>query len=102
MIHHCVFVRFRPEIKAAAKQVLWEELRGLLGVVPGFLELRTGPNALYEKLDHGFADGFISVFDGPTALAAYQAHPSHRATGSKLVQAAQDGIQGLFVFDLET
>lgn len=101
MIHHCVFIHFRPETTEAAKQALWDELRALVGEVPGLREVRAGANARYEDLDHGFADGFIAVFDGPQGLAAYQAHPAHQATGAKLVQAALGGLQGLMVFDLD-
>lgn len=101
MIHHCVFIHFRPETTEATKQGLWDELRALVGQVPGLREVRAGVNARYENLDHGFADGFIAVFDSPQSLAAYQAHPSHQATGAKLVQAAQGGLHGLLVFDLE-
>ncbi|MDR7379988.1 hypothetical protein J2X19_004690 [Rhodoferax ferrireducens] len=101
MIHHCVFIRFRPEISAVAKQALWAELQALVGEIPGLHEVRAGVNARYEDLDHGFADGFIAVFDDRQALAAYQAHPAHQATGAKLVQAALGGLQGLMVFDLD-
>lgn len=101
MIHHCVFIRFRPEISAATKQALWAELQALVGEIPGLQELRAGANARYEDLDHGFAEGFIAVFDDRPALAAYQAHPAHQATGAKLVQAALGGLQGLMVFDLD-
>ncbi|WP_394789688.1 Dabb family protein [Rhodoferax sp.] len=101
MIQHCVFVRFRPEISAAAKQALWAELQALVGVIPGLREVRAGANARYEDLDHGFTDGFIAVFDDRAALATYQAHPAHQATGAKLVQAALGGLQGLMVFDLD-
>lgn len=101
MIHHCVFIHFRPEISSATKQGLWDELRTLVGEVPGLREVRAGANARYEDLDHGFADGFIAVFDGAQGLAAYQAHPAHKAIGAKLVQAAQGGVQGIMVFDLD-
>ena len=101
MIHHCVFIHFRPEITAATQQGLWNELRALVGEIPGLREVRAGANARYEDLDHGFADGFIAVFDDRAALAAYQAHPAHQATGAKLVQAALGGVQGLMVFDLD-
>lgn len=102
MIQHCVFINFRSEVSTATKQALWAELQALVGQVPGLREVRAGANARYEDLDHGFADGFIAVFDSPQALAAYQAHPAHQATGAKLVQAAFGGLQGLMVFDLET
>ncbi len=101
MIHHCVFIRFRPEISAATKQSLWAELQALVGKIPGLHEVRAGTNARYEDLDHGFADGFIAVFDTRQALADYQAHPAHKAAGAKLVQSALGGLQGLMVFDLD-
>ena len=34
------------------------------------------------------------------ALAAYQDHPDHRRVGAALVAAAEDGIDGILVFDL--
>ena len=102
MIHHCVWLRFQPEITDSAKQALWQELKSLVGVIDGLVEVRSGKNARYENLDHGFADGFIAVFTTRAALAAYQAHPSHQATGAKLVQSALGGLQGLLVFDLDT
>lgn len=101
MIHHCVWLRFKPEISEASKQGLWEELKSLVGVIDGLEEVRSGKNARYENLDHGFADGFIAIFRDREALAAYQAHPSHQATGARLVQAALGGLQGLLVFDLD-
>ena len=101
MIHHCVFLRFKPTVTPAEKAALWAELRLLEGQIAGLQEIRTGANARYEDLDHGFADGFIAVFDSPQALAAYQAHPAHQTLGAKLVGAAQGGLQGLMVFDLE-
>ncbi len=100
MIEHCVWLRFRPEITPQARQALFQEIADLVGVVPGLRAVRFGANARFEDLDHGFADGFIASFDDAAALAAYQQHPAHKATGAKLVAAAQGGLQGLLVFDL--
>ncbi len=100
MIEHCVWLRFRPEVSAAERRALFQEIADLVGVIPGLSSVRSGSNARYEDLDHGFADGFIATFDDEAALAAYQAHPLHQATGAKLVAAALGGLQGLLVFDL--
>lgn len=100
MIEHCVWLRFRPELSAHQRQALFQEIADLVGVIPGLRAVRFGTNARYEDLDHGFADGFIASFDDAAALAAYQAHPAHQATGAKLVAAALGGLQGLLVFDL--
>lgn len=101
MIHHCVWLRFRAEVSRAQRDDLMAEIRALVGQVPGLLEVRAGVNARYEDLDHGFDEGFMAVFANREALAAYQAHPAHQATGARLVAAAQGGLQGLLVFDLE-
>ncbi len=100
MIQHCVWLRFRPEVSAPERQTLFDELAALVGVIPGLRSVHSGRNARFEDLDHGFADGFIATFDNESALAAYQSHPAHRATGAKLVASAQGGLQGLLVFDL--
>jgi len=102
MIQHCVWLRFRPEVSAQERSALFQALADLVGEVPGLRAVRFGRNARYEDLDHGFADGFVADFDDAAALAAYQAHSAHRATGARLVAAAQGGLQGLLVFDLET
>jgi Stress responsive A/B Barrel Domain len=100
MIEHCVLLRFRPEVSATERRALFQEIADLVGVIPGLRAVRFGANARFEDLDHGFADGFIASFDNTEALAAYQAHPAHQATGAKLVAAALGGLQGLLVFDL--
>lgn len=101
MIHHCVWVRFRAECPASLRTQLLDEIRALVGVVPGLRAVHRGRNARFEDLDHGFADGFIAIFDDRDALQAYQNHPAHQATGRQLVANAQGGLQGLMVFDLE-
>lgn len=100
MIRHCVFVRFRPEITDAEKAALYTELAALEAVVPGFLELRAGPNVSPEGLGQGFADGFSIDFADAAARDAYLLHPDHKAAGSRLVAALVGGRDGLIVFDM--
>lgn len=101
MIHHCVWVRFRPEIEAVQRRVLFSEIEALVGRLPGLREVRVGRNARFEDMDHGFDEGFIAVFDDLRALRTYQEDPAHRATGQRIVAAAQGGTQGLMVFDMD-
>lgn len=101
MIRHCVWIRFRPEVTPQARRALLGEIRGLVGSLPGLMSVELGRNAGYEDMDHGFSDGFIATFLDADALARYQADPRHRATGARLVEAAQGGLQGLLVFDLD-
>ena len=35
MIHHCVFLRFKPTITAADKAALWVELGAMVGQIEG-------------------------------------------------------------------
>jgi hypothetical protein len=37
----------------------------------------------------------------PLTLAAYDAHPDHKAAGARLVALCTGGVAGLMVFDLE-
>lgn len=100
MILHCVFIRFNANVTSGQRQSLLQEIEALVGRIPGLRSVQSGPNARFEALDHGFGDGFVAHFDDEAALAAYQAHPSHQATGGKLVAAAEGGLDGIFVFDL--
>lgn len=102
MIHHCVWIRFRTDINQQTRDGLLQEIADLVGVIPGLQAVHRSRNARFEDLDHGFEDGFIAVFDNRTALQAYQDHPAHQATGKRLVESAQGGLQGLLVFDLVT
>jgi Stress responsive A/B Barrel Domain len=41
-------------------------------------------------------------FESRAALDAYQAHPDHKRAGARLVEAAEGGLDGILVFDLES
>ena len=102
MIQHCVWVRFRSDVSASAREAVFLKLAQLVGQVNGLVSLRHGKNAGYEALDQGFSEGFIAVFEDADALAHYQAHPAHQEVGKALIHLAEGGLSGLLVFDLET
>lgn len=102
MIRHCVFIRFRKAITAAEKAVIYQEIGALEGRLPGLLAVHAGDNVSPETgMDKGFAEGFIVDFDTAGARDLYLADAEHRKTGAKIVAAAEGGIDGIFVYDLE-
>ena len=103
MIRHCVFVRFRPEVTESERAALFSEISALKGRIEGFVTAHVAPNTSPETgMDKGYSDGFIVDFIDRTARDTYLADPDHQKTGARLVAAAQGGIEGILVYDLET
>ena len=102
MIRHCVFIRFEPTTSATEKASIYADVAALKTGVPGFLACHIGANVSPEAgMDKGYADGFIVDFDGATSRDAYLVHPGHQAVAGRIVGAAQGGVDGIFVYDIE-
>jgi hypothetical protein len=101
MIRHCVFLQFRPEIPQAERIAIYEAIAALKNRIPGFLDVEISGNVSPEGLDKGFSEGFIVNFDNAAARDAYLADPEHAKVGARIVAATQDGVAGVFVFDLD-
>ncbi|MCB1516500.1 MAG: Dabb family protein [Hyphomicrobiaceae bacterium] len=102
MIRHIVLIRFKPEFSDAEIEALWDELKAIDGKVPGLMDIKAGRSESPEKIERGYMHGFTADFANWDALAAYQAHPDHKALGAKLVSSAAGGLDGILVFDLPT
>jgi hypothetical protein len=102
MIRHIVLVRFRPEIDEAAIAALFDAIRAVQPLVPGIVDVASGRSLELERLEKGFRHGFVVEFADRAALDAYQNHPDHRRAGARLVEAAEGGLDGILVFDLES
>ncbi len=101
MIRHCVFIRFKPSFTRAERKTIFAEISALKGRLPGLLAVHTGTNVSPETgMDKGFAEGFMVDFAGVAASETYQNDPAHKATGAKIVAAAEGGLAGILVFDL--
>lgn len=102
VIRHCVFIRFRGEVAAATRQDIYNDLAKLCGKLPGVLSFHAGANVSPETgMDKGFSEGFIIDFADADARDTYLDDAGHRAIGGRIVAAAADGVQGVFVFDLD-
>jgi hypothetical protein len=102
MIRHCVFIRFRSEVSDAEIAAIFAEIAALKERLPGFVAIHNGANVSPETgMDKGYADGFIVDFADARARDAYLGDADHRMTGAKIVAAAEGGVQGVLVYDLE-
>jgi len=102
MIRHCVFIRFKSEISAARKTELFAEISALRARLPGILAVHVGGNVSPEEgMDKGFSDGFIVDFVDAPSRDVYLDDPEHKQAGANLVDAAEGGLAGIFVYDLE-
>lgn len=100
MVRHIVLIRFRPDVSETTIAALWDELRSIGGKVPGLAAIQAGRSESPEKIERGYMHGFTVDFADWDGLAAYQAHPDHKALGAKLVASAEGGLEGILVFDL--
>ncbi len=101
MIRHCVFVRFRPDVPRSERDAIHADLEALRGHLNGMGPVRFGPNVSPEGLDRGLSAGFTIDFDDAAARDAYLADEAHGRAGARLVAAAQGGLDGLLVVDLD-
>ena len=101
MIRHTVFVKFPADARPEAIGALFGALGDLKAVAPGMLRFDAGANVSPEGLARGFTHAFVVDFVDAAARDAYLVHPAHRAAGARLVKAAESGIDGLIVIDIE-
>ncbi len=101
MIRHTVLVKFPAHARPEAIGALFGVLDDLKAVVPGMLSFKGGANVSPEGLARGFTHAFAVDFVDAAARDAYLVHPAHQAAGAELVKAAEGGIDGLIVIDIE-
>ena len=102
MIRHCVFVHYRADVPQSEKDGINADITALKALVPGFLTAEFGVNVSPETgMDKGYSEGFILDFDGPASRDAYLVHPDHQKVGGRIVAAAEGGVAGIIVFDME-
>jgi hypothetical protein len=102
LIRHCVFLRFRAEVTRAERLAIYDAIAALKQRIAGMIDVQAGANASPEGLDKGFAEGFIVTFENAASRDAYLVDEEHAKVGARIVAAVEGGIDGVFVFDLET
>jgi len=78
MVHHIVMWKFKPEIeeekKADIKKAMSENLKALVGRVPGLLSLEFVENPITSST-HDIA--LVSTMEKAEDIATYAVHPEH-------------------------
>lgn len=101
MIRHCVMVRLADETQQAAFDEVMQGLADLVDRLEGCSGFCAGKNRDFENKSPGFGYGFTLDASEDAALAAYAAHPEHKALGARLVALCEGGGDGIMVFDIE-
>lgn len=78
---------------------MFVQLAQLTEIIPGLLAFAAGPNQSPEGLSRGYTHAFSVDFTSEAARDAYLVHPAHQAAGARLVDAAENGVDGLAVID---
>ena len=102
MIKHCVFIRFKDSITTEQRENLYQQIHELRHHLNGWSGFVAGANVTVEAgMDKGFNGGFIIDLADNLARDTYLADEQHQKVGKQLVAAADGGIDGILVFDLE-
>lgn len=100
-IRHVVLVRFAPATPEAEIAAIFADLAALKARVPGMLDCHAGANVSPEGLGRGHAHGFTIDFADAAARDRYLADEAHARAGARLTAAAEGGIDGILVVDLD-
>ncbi|MBQ0031158.1 MAG: Dabb family protein [Paludibacteraceae bacterium] len=88
MVRHVILWKLNEELSAAEKETvkkgIKEGLEGLLGQVPGLVEIKVNIDG---RLDSSNCDVMLdSVLESPEALKVYAKHPAHVAVADGKVR----------------
>lgn len=97
MVRHFGVFQFKPEITPEQIDNCFAELRGMVGKIPGLLDIEHGPYQSDEGLNENFTHGFIMTFDSLENRDAYLPHPIHEAVKEVVVPC----LERVVVFDFE-
>jgi len=102
MIRHCVFIRFSNDTGNEHKHHLYSRIEALKARLPGILAVHSGKNSSPETgMDKGFSEGFMVDFLDAKSRDEYLEDDEHRLVGAEILKAAEGGVDGIFVYDIE-
>lgn len=78
-LRHVVAFKFKPEVTTEQMQRITEDFHALKRKVPQIMEFEGGPDLSLQKKIGKFTHCFIVTVKDEEDLAAYGAHPDHKA-----------------------
>ena len=92
--HYGVF-QFKEGITPAQIENCFGEMHGMVGKIPGLLDMIHGPYDSDEGLNDGFTHGFIMTFESLRARDEYLPHPEHERVKEIVIPC----LERVIVFD---
>ena len=92
--HYGVF-QFKASVSSEEIDECFAEMKGMVGKIPGLLDMSSGPYDSPEGLNEGFTHGFIMTFDSAASRDAYLPHPEHERVKEIVVPR----LEKVIVFD---
>ena len=74
--HYGVF-KFKEGVSDGEIDECFAEMKGMVGKIPGLLDMHHGTYDSPEGLNDGFTHGFIMTFDCAESRDKYLPHPEH-------------------------
>ncbi len=98
MIRHFGMFQFKSGVTESQIADCFSEMKGMVGKIPGLLDMEHGPYESGEGLNDGFSHGFIMTFDTGANRDAYLPHPEHERVRDIVVPR----LERVVVFDFGT
>ncbi|WP_027077698.1 Dabb family protein [Maribacter antarcticus] len=95
MTKHFGMFQFKEGISNTEIENCFITMKGMIGKIPGLLEMEYGPYDSTEGLNDGYTHGFIMTFDSPESRDAYLPHPVHEKVKDLVVPK----LERVAVFD---
>ncbi len=95
MTRHYGMFQFKEGVTESEIDNCFVTMKGMIGKIPGLLEMEYGAYESSEGLNDGYTHGFIMTFDSPESREVYLPHPIH----AKVKDLVIPKLERVVVFD---
>ncbi len=94
-VKHFGVFQFKDGTSSTQIDECFSSMQGMVGSIPGLLNVSFGAYDSAEGLNDGYTHGFIMTFDSPAARDAYLPHDHHE----RVKEVVVPHLERLVVFD---